>query len=269
MDDGKGQSSTNYNVDRKSLNKGSGIYDGIWNGLGITRLVLDEILGFIVEKSGINWVLNHFGLGLKQVTSGNNVGEKRKRMTEEFLDDAMIEEDLDPSVEVKRWRPDGVYKAVNEFMKKMWGEVDKNENLKHVEGDENSNVSVSPNVSGGKWKIKPEINFLGDEPLISSCEVQRTEKEDARMLGVKEGVADIGDVSTPVDGNDPPCLFVFSGDKSKSVIESPEGDQSMFSKMTFAEKQDYFAQQIQEQQEAVSNCRQSPMPIKSFITLAL
>jgi len=266
MNDSKGQSNSNYNDDSKYSYKGSVIKDVIWIGLGIARLVLDEMLGYIIEKSGINWVLNHFGIGLKQVASGSNVGEKRKRMNEEFLDDAMIDEDLDQSVEVevKRWRPDGVYEAVNEFMKKMWGEVDKNENLKqvHVEGDENSNIPVSPNVLGGKWKITPEINFVGDEPRTSSSEVQGTLKEDARMLG-KEVVADMGDVSTPIDGNNPPCLFVFSGDKSKSVIESPQGDHSMFSKMNFAEKQDYFAKQIQEQEEAVSSGRRSPMPIKS------
>ena len=220
--------------------------------------VLDS-LGFIVEKLRINWVLNHFGLGLKQVTSESNVGEKRKRMTGE-LDDAMIEGDLDSSVDVKRWRPDVVYEAVHEFMKKMWGEVDKNENLKQVEGDENSNVPVSPNAAGGKWKIKPEINFVDDEPRASFCEMQRTGTDDAHMLGGKEMVADMDNVSTPIDGNDPPSLFVFSGDKTKSVIESPEGDQSMFSKMTFTEKQDYFAKQIQEQEKAVSSGRRCPMP---------
>ena len=111
MSDGKGQSdNSNYNDDSNCYDYGSVIKDGVWIGLGIARLVLDEILGFIVEKSGINWVLNHFGLGLKQVASGSNVGEKRKRMNEGFLDDSMIGEDLDPSVEVevKRWRPDGV-----------------------------------------------------------------------------------------------------------------------------------------------------------------
>jgi len=264
MDDSQGQSDSICNDDSKSSYKGSVLKDGIWIGLGIARLVLDEIVGYIVEKSGINWVLNHFGLGLKQVASGSNVGEKRKRMNEGFLDDSMIGEDLDPSVEVevKRWRPDGVYEAVNEFMKKMWGEVDKNENLKQVvEGDENSNIPVSPNVTSGKWKIRPEINFVGDESRISSSEVLGTVKDDALKLGGKEVVADMGDVSTPIDGNNPPCLFVFSGDKSKSVIESPLGDQSMFSKMTFAEKQDYFAKQIQEQEEAVSSGRRSPMPI--------
>ena len=131
MEDSQVQSNTNYNDNSKSSNEGSSIKDGIRKGLGIARLVLDEILGFIVEKFRINWVLNHFGLGLKQVTSESNVGEKRKRMTEE-LEDAMIEGDLDPTVDVKRWRPDVVYEAVHEFMKKMWGEVDKNENLKRV-----------------------------------------------------------------------------------------------------------------------------------------
>ena len=130
-----------------------------------------------------------------------------------------------------------------------------------MEGDENSNIPVSPNVTSGKWKIRPEINFVGDEPRISPSEVQGTVKDDALMLGGKEVIADMGDVSTPIDGNNPPCLFVFSGDKSKSVIESPLGDQSMFSKMTFAEKQDYFAKQIQEQEEAVSSGRRSPIPI--------
>jgi len=265
MSVGKGQGdNSNYN-DESNYDYGSVIRDGIWIGLGIARLVLDEILGFIVEKSGINWVLNHFGLGLKQVTSESNVGEKRKRMTEEFVDDKMIDEDLDQTVEVKRWRPDGVYEAVNEFMKKMWGEVDKNENLKQVEGDENSNVPVSPNVAGGKWKIRPEINFVGDEPLLSS-EVEPFAKEDVHLLGGKGLDADKDDVSTPIDGNNPPCLFVFSGDKSKSAIESPEGDQSMFSKMTFAEKQDYFAKQIQEHEEAVNSGRRSPMPIKSLVS---
>jgi len=266
MSDGKGQSdNSNYNDDSNCYDYGSVIKDGVWIGLGIARLVLDEILGFIVEKSGINWVLNHFGLGLKQATtSESNVGEKRKRLTEDFVNDGMIEEELDPAVEVKRWRPDGVYEAVNEFMKKMWGEVDKNENLKQLEGDENSNVPVSPKVAGGKWKIRPEINFVGDEPRLSS-EVQPVRKNDVHMLAGQGVDANVGDVSTPIDGNLPPRMFVFSGDKSKSEIVSPEGDQSMFSKMTFAEKQEYFAKQIQEHEEAVSSGRRSPMPTKSLI----
>ena len=71
-------------------------------------------------------------------------------------------------MEVKRWRPDHVYEAINEFVKKMWGEKDTNENITEDEmtnegNDENMNNFAS--VHDVKWNKKPDINFVSKKAL--------------------------------------------------------------------------------------------------------
>eukprot|EP00092_Neocalanus_flemingeri_P015338 GFUD01016590.1.p1 GENE.GFUD01016590.1~~GFUD01016590.1.p1 ORF type:complete len:100 (+),score=22.97 GFUD01016590.1:197-496(+) len=50
--------------------------------------------------------------------------------TEVDTEDADEEDTDEVEMKIKRWRPDRVYEAINEFVKKMWGEKDANENIK-------------------------------------------------------------------------------------------------------------------------------------------
>jgi len=259
--------------------------------------------------------MGFFGIALKSLNL-NTKGEKRKHseVDNENYDD---EDNEAPGKEMKRWRPDHVYEAINDFVKKMWGEKDTNENIKDVdtqENDENMNSFASVNV--GKWNKKPDINFVPNkiieiksieaetlirdltpkkitlkeenakgtsEEIVASSEekkieivltqssraeivaVELNQSFDASMnkdlLGyIKENI----DTSTPLVENKVPEVFVFSGEKSDismAAEDIPEDEQSMFSLMTFGEKQKYFAQQIKDQEAAAMKSAQKKSPL--------
>eukprot|EP00092_Neocalanus_flemingeri_P015787 GFUD01017091.1.p1 GENE.GFUD01017091.1~~GFUD01017091.1.p1 ORF type:complete len:365 (+),score=110.27 GFUD01017091.1:62-1156(+) len=254
--------------------------------LNIAQYVLAFVFSLIVEKFGINHILKLIGLQPKPVNFTK--GEKRKHSeldTEDF--DEETTKDLE--IEVKRWRPDHVFEAINEFVKKMWGEKDSNENIKVVdvlENDENMNSFAS--VNDEKWNKKPDINFVCNkiieiknvgeaENLIKDLTPKKTILKDGRnnkqLFDEKEGVKEVEskemfdesvakgflepdgivETSTPLVQSNVPEVFVFNGDKSagSNVVEDvPEDEQSMLSQMTFQEKKVYFAQQINDQAAA-------------------
>jgi len=130
----------------------------------VAKVISVGIFSFILNKIGINWALKFFGLALTPVD--NSKGEKRKRSLVDTVDD--VDEDTKENKEMdsKKWRPDHVYEAINEFVRKMWGEKDSNENIKedaHVpENDENMNFAA---VNHGKWNKKPDINFVPSKSI--------------------------------------------------------------------------------------------------------
>jgi len=132
----------------------------------IAKFIIMGIFSLFVQKSGINWFLRLFGLALKPLNM-NNKREKRKHseVDNEECDDEKIPEELE-EMKIKRWRPDHVYEAINEFVKKMWGEKDTNENIKEedpsaAENDENMN-----NFGSVKWNKMPDINFVPKRALV-------------------------------------------------------------------------------------------------------
>jgi len=136
--------------------------------INIAKYAIIGVFSLFVQKSGINWFLQLFGLALKPLNI-NNKREKRKHseVDNEECDDEKTSEDLE-EMKMKRWRPDHVYEAINEFVKKMWGEKDTNENFKEedpsaAENDENMNSFGS--VHDGKWNKKPDINFVSKKAL--------------------------------------------------------------------------------------------------------
>jgi len=134
--------------------------------VNVAKVVSVGIFSFVLNKSGINWALKFFGLALTPVD--NSKGEKRKRSDIDLADD--VDEDHpdeeNKEMELKKWRPDHVYEAINEFVKKMWGEKDSNENIKEdaniPENDENMNFAA---VNHGKWNKKPDINFVPNNSI--------------------------------------------------------------------------------------------------------
>jgi len=163
--------------------------------VNIAKFVFSAFFSLMIEKSGINWVLRSFGLALKSL-SLNTKGEKRKHS--EVDTENSDDEDNDVlGMEIKRWRPDHVYEAINEFVKKMWGEKDTNENIKDVdaqENDENMNSFASANV--GKWNKKPDINFVSNkiieiktveaENLIRDLTPKKTTWKEVNAEGLSE-----------------------------------------------------------------------------------
>jgi len=181
--------------------------------VNIAKYAIIGIFSLFVQKSGINWFLQLFGLALKPLDM-NNKGEKRKHseVDKEEGDDEKTVDDLE-EMEMKRWRPDHVYEAINEFVKKMWGEKDTNENIKEedptvAENDENMNNFGS--LHDGKWNKKPDINFVpkkalgiktvgeGDSSIIRDLTPKKTDLKGSSNEGKNVGCED----NETVDGLD-------------------------------------------------------------------
>jgi len=245
-----------------------------------TKYVLAIMFDLFVVNFGINWILKHFGLALKPLNLAVQGGKRKYSEVDDDEKDPTDDENEDENLEkeMKRWRPDHVYQAINDFVKKMWGESDMNENIKDGDSnDENmNNFPISHN--SGKWKQKPDINFVeqkivGVKSVFEGEGFIRDLTPKKSMLIQKEVVAKdtvnpAGDVvndnlglpgnkavetSTPLIENETPNVFVFSADKTtnSAVSEDIQDDeQSMLSLMTFGEKQVYFDQKIKEEAAA-------------------
>jgi len=245
-----------------------------------TKYVLAIMFDFFVVNFGINWILKHFGLALKPLNLAVQGGKRKYSEVDDDEKDPTDDENEDENLEkeMKRWRPDHVYQAINDFVKKMWGESDMNENIKDGDAnDENmNNFPISHN--SGKWKQKPDINFV-EQKIVGVKSVDEgegsirdlTPKKSMliqKEVAAKDTVNPAGDVvndnlglpgnkavetSTPLIENETPNVFVFSADKTtnSAVSEDIQDDeQSMLSLMTFGEKQVYFDQKIKEEAAA-------------------
>jgi len=245
-----------------------------------TKYVLAIMFDLFVVNFGINWILKHFGLALKPLNLAVQGGKRKYSEVDDDEKDPTDDENEDENLEkeMKRWRPDHVYQAINDFVKKMWGESDMNENIKDGDAnDENmNNFPISHN--SGKWKQKPDINFV-EHKIVGVKSVDDgegfirdlTPKKSLliqKEVAAKDTVNPAGDVvndnlslpgkkavetSTPLIENETPNVFVFSADKTTNSAVSEdiqEDEQSMLSLMTFGEKQVYFNQKIQEQAAA-------------------
>jgi len=250
--------------------------------VNIAKYFLAIMFNFCVVNFGINWILKYFGLALKPLNLAVQAGKRKYSEVDDNekdpIDDENENEDENLEKELKRWRPDHVYEAINDFVKKMWGESDMNENIKDGDtNDENmNNFPISHN--SGKWKQKPDINFV-EQKIVGVKSVDEgegfirdlTPKKPMLIqeeLAAKDTVIPAGDVvndnlvlpgnkavetSTPLIENETPDVFVFSADKTTNSAASEdiqEDEQSMLSLMTFGEKQVYFNQKIQEQAAA-------------------
>jgi len=260
--------------------------------VNIAKYVLAIIFNLCVVNFGINWILKHFGLALKPLNIAIQAGKRKYSEVDDDEKDPTDDENEDENLEkeLKRWRPDHVYEAINDFVKKMWGESDMNENIKDGDtNDENmNNFPMSHN--SGKWKQKPDINFveqkivgvksvnegegfirdLTPKKLISNPEELAT-KDSANLveevvtvnliLPGKEAI----ETSTPLIENETPGVFVFSADKTANSAASEdiqEDEQSMLSLMTFGEKQIYFNQKIKE--EAAAALKSTPRGLNKY-----
>jgi len=248
--------------------------------VNIAKYFLAIMFNFCVVNFGINWILKYFGLALKPLNLAVQAGKRKYSEVDDNekdpIDDENEKENLEK--ELKRWRPDHVYEAINDFVKKMWGESDMNENIKDGDtNDENmNNFPISHN--SGKWKQKPDINFV-EQKIVGVKSVDEgegfirdlTPKKPMLIqeeLAAKDTVIPAGDVvndnlvlpgnkavetSTPLIENETADIFVFSADKTTNSAASEdiqEDEQSMLSLMTFGEKQVYFNQKIKEEAAA-------------------
>jgi len=254
---------------------------GLISCLGnIAKYFLAIMFNFCVVNFGINWILKYFGLALRPLNLAVQAGKRKYSEVDDNEKDPIDDENENENLEkeLKRWRPDHVYEAINDFVKKMWGESDMNENIKDGNAnDENmNNFPISHN--SGKWKQKPDINFV-EQKIVGVKSVDEgegfirdlTPKKPMLIqeeLAAKDTVIPAGDVvndnlilpgnkavetSTPLIENETPDVFVFSADKTTNSAASEdiqEDEQSMLSLMTFGEKQVYFNQKIKEEAAA-------------------
>jgi len=260
--------------------------------VNIAKHVLAIIFNLCVVNLGVNWILKHFGLALKPLNIAIQAGKRKysevdddeKDPTDDEIEDEKLEKEL------KRWRPDHVYEAINDFVKKMWGENDMNENIKDGDSnDENmNNFPISHN--SGKWKQKPDINFVEQKivgvksviegegfirdltpkkPILNQEEVATKGSANPVEEVVTEHLILPGketmETSTPLNENETPGVFVFSADKianSAASEDVQEDEQSMLSLMTFGEKQVYFNQKIKE--EAAAALKSTPRGLNKY-----
>jgi len=227
----------------------------VWFIVDIVKYCLTGVFNVFVAYFGINWFLKHFGLALKPLSQAPPAGKRKFSEVEdtekETNDDGKIESTI--KMELKRWRPDHVYEAINDFVKMMWGESDMNENIKNPENnDENmNNFSIGHSVLGN-WKRIPDINFVSrkvvgvksveegvghirdltpKKPIVSStkfeenmflhkCDGKESNSAEADKLEKSAGqvLLDAGNVnietSTPLIEDKAPDVFVFSAEKS-------------------------------------------------------
>ena len=203
-----------------------------------------------------NFLLSLFGSQTRAVKSLENKKGKRKRLGELSGDgDNDGENDDQPmeELEQKRWRPDTVYEAVQQFVNNLLGEKDTSDSDSR---DENMNTNVATyNIGQQNWNKRPDINFFSDS-FVSSI-------HDIDMEG------DIKTTSTPQifieeEESSNPNVFIFSAEKSDSP-DSPKknvADDNSLSHSTFEEKQAYFMDQIKMQEiKARESERRSPSPL--------
>jgi len=178
-----------------------------------------------------------------------NKNGKRKRFGSGGDDEDEEEEEQEEELEMKRWRPDKVYEAVQYFINNLLGEKDSNENIKTRRESQDENMNTNSVVIGEtNWNKRPEINFFSDSFASSIHDIEENnaiKKTSTPQIYVEEEAAS--------------DVFVFSAEKN-SATKNVEDDNSM-SHSTFEEKQAYFKDQIQIQEaKAKATERRSPSP---------
>ena len=219
-----------------------------------------SLLGSVIEGlrtaaagmlgTSVNFLLSFFGSKVGALKTEENKKGKRKRMGEareegEVNDEGKPEEELDQ----KRWRPDTVYEAVQQFINNLLGEKDASVSDSR---DENMNTNLSTfNAGQQHWNQRPDINFFSDS-FVSSI-------QDLEVEG------DVKTTSTPQifieEEESSPKVFVFSAEKSDSPRKNDADDNSP-SLVPFEEKKAFFMDQIKkEEMKARESARRSPSPL--------
>ena len=119
-------------------------------------------------QSMFEFLSSLLGFGLSKVNSdGSEDTAHGKRKREDIVDGEETEAPDDSSVKLKekRWRPDVVFQAVENFIASLWGAKDSNENLKPSDNDENMNSFNTGHEES--WNKRPDINFFSDS-IVSS-----------------------------------------------------------------------------------------------------
>jgi len=256
-----------FTTDSSRKTSGSPVEGLYGNGLQVKKSL--GLVGFIVDivkycligvlnvfvYLGNNWFLKHFGLALIPLSQVPPAGKRKFSEVEdtekETNDDEKVESTI--KMELKRWRPDHVYEAINDFVKMMWGESDMNENIKNPESnDENMNNFPIGHSVLSNWKQIPDINFvsqkvvgvksvdegvghirdltpkkridtstkLEENMLFRKCDGDGKEYNSADKLvkSTKQVLIDAGNVnietSTPLIEDKAPDVFVFSAEKA-------------------------------------------------------
>ena len=145
----------------------------------------------------------------------------------------------DEGQESKRWRGDKVYLSVQDFLARMWGARDGNDNMT---GQTSEVVQEDPGVIEGKddsfWKQEPEINFAPQKLKV--------------QFGDGTSIKTIKDIKNAKHYED-----VVEGDQPEDFItDVEEGDgepyEDPLSHSSFSQKKRFFMKEIKASEEAAA-----------------
>ena len=174
------------------------------------------------ELTGVSWLLGLGGLALAE--AGTDAASTKRKLGD-------IDEDEDEVIEEesKRWRGDGLYVSIQDFVTKMWGATDDNANVTMVQ---EKVEEVGAAGDDAFWKQQPQLDFGAGK-----VQVQFGESTPSRTI-------------QDLNQNTRPAVTVEDAEEQEEAL------------MSFSEKQVYFAEQIRVEEAAAARVspRASPVP---------
>lgn len=160
-------------------------------------------------------------------TSGSGSGSSKRKLGA-----------LDHEHENKRWRGDKVHLSIQDFMAKMWGARDDNDNIAMQSSDI---AQVDSETIGGKedfWNQEPEINFVPQVVKVQfgNCTPTRT----------------IQDIKNAKHNED--VIEDQQMEDSKSDVKEAEEEsyEDPLSHSSFSQKKRFFLKEIKASEEAAA-----------------
>lgn len=102
---------------------------------------------------GLSWLLQLHGIALRPIAEQDELAATNTKRK-------LKEEDEEGREERKRWRGDRLYAAIQDFVTKMWGVNDTNDNIVILPNiNERSDEESEDGQEESFWKQKPVLNF--------------------------------------------------------------------------------------------------------------
>merc|ERR1711872_293277 len=135
------------------------------NVFSVGKAIVRMALLWLSSLTAVSLLLGYLGINIDSIGDKNH-GTKRKRTD---LDISFEDSDCREVKESKRWRPDRAYMAIHEFIRKMFGSV--NKTVATQEGEEiplekMNPVDISDKESeSSRWSKVPDCNFISAKTL--------------------------------------------------------------------------------------------------------
>jgi hypothetical protein len=122
--------------------------------------------GLLLLGRWLGWLLAASGLrpppSVQEAGSPAGLPANKRKLGELDMSRPELEE---PEQELKKWHGDPVYSAIQDFVAKMWGATDNNDNVTMLQTDE-TRVEQVVAGKGTFWKKKPEMNFVKNKVQV-------------------------------------------------------------------------------------------------------